>query len=703
MLVMPRWTRARALWVGLGCLVAGITTAAGQAPNPQQPLFRGGVNVVPVEVVVVDGNGQAVHGLTQDSFRIFDRRQPQTVTVFEEVTRETSSATGAAPAPVPAAHADVADNRTASSQRLVVMVIDDLHIDKPREDRTKDLAKQVIDRIGAGGSMAVLFTSRNHSTEVTEDHAALLAAVNSLKAGQAERRPISVPETPGGRGNNGQAFFQNIQAFKTIADAAHMLASDDLRRKTFVMLSEGVNKNMTGMFDYAMTPCEAHPPVATVAGQSPVVPCGASTELHQMMEDMRRSNVTMYIVDPRGAVSEQDLAKENFPAPGQMGARGGGVTTQGRSGPAAAPARLDSPLRQFNPVRVAEDGLNIMAEATGGFAVTNTDDFDAGIQMIADDLNHYYLLGFNPSDPSGGDYRRLDVSVAGHPDWVLRFRRGYLPGGPPAPHDGSDPLISGVTPKTDLPLRLIAVPLPATNGSANARVSVVLEVSAPRTALDAQGLLHDDVTWQVVAVLEKKAQAAGRVANEAKLALKPAGTAPPSGGLVSYQIPASLDLAPGTYQLRASATSTLAGKAGSVYLNVDVPDFSVAPIAVSGLAVGYADGPHVATASSETPEADLGLPFVPSLDRTFAQTDTLRTYAEITRTNLTVPVKATASITAANGRPVVSVAQEIGANQHGRVDATLSLAAVPPGAYTLSVSVTDGHHNASREVGIVVK
>jgi VWFA-related protein len=703
MLLVPRRVRSRALWVGLGCLVAGITTAAGQAPNPQQPVFRGGVNVVPVEVVVVDGNGQAVHGLTQDSFRIFDRRQPQAVTVFEEVTRETSSAGGAAPAPAPAVHADVADNRTASSQRLVVMVIDDLHIDKAREDRTKDLAKQVVDRIGAGGSMAVLFTSRNHSTQVTEDRAMLLAAVSSLKAGQAERRPISVPETPGGRGNNGQAFFQNIQAFKVVADAARMLASDDLRRKTFVMLSEGVNKNMTGMFDYAMTPCEAHPPVATVAGQSPVVPCGASTELHQMMEDMRRSNVTMYIVDPRGAVSEQDLAKENFPAPGQIGAGGGGVTTQGRSGAAAAPRRGDSPLRQFNPVRVAEDGMNIMAEATGGFAVTNTDDFDAGLQMIADDLNHYYLLGFNPSDPSGAEYRRLDVSVAGHPDWVLRFRRGYLPGGPPAPPDGSDPLISGVTPKTDLPLRLIAVPLPATNGSANARVSVVLEVSAPRTALDAQGLLHDDVTYQVVAVLEKKAQATARVGNEAKLTLKPAGTLPPSG-LVSYQIPASLDLAPGTYQLRASASSTLAGKAGSVYLTVDVPDFSVAPIAVSGLAVGYADGPHVATASSETPEADLGLPFVPSLDRTFAQTDSLRAYAEITRTNLTIPVKATASITAANGRPVVSAAvQEIGANQHGRVDATLSLAAVPPGAYTLSVTVTDGHHNASREVGIVVK
>jgi VWFA-related protein len=700
MRLMRRSVRARALWIGLGCAVAGITTAARQAANPQQPVFRAGVDLVHVEVVVVDGTGQAVRGLSQDQFRILDRRKPQEVAVFEEVTREASSKAAGAPAVVP--HTDVADNRDAATQHLVVLVIDDLHLDHAREDRAKDLAKQVIDRIGADASMAILFTSRNHSTEVTEDRATLLAAVDSLKARQAVRRPLNVPETAGGRANSGQEFFQNIQAFKTIDDAAHMLASDDLRRKTFVMLSEGVNKQMTGMFDYAMTPCEAHGPVQTVAGQLPVVPCGASITLHHMMEDMRRSNVTMYIVDPRGAVSEQDLPKENFPAPGALTARGG-VTVQGRSGGTTGGGAVDSPLRLTNPVRVAQDGLNIMAEASGGFAVTDSDDFDAGIQMIADDLNHYYLLGFRPADPSGTEYRRLDVSVAGHPDWVLRFRRGYLPGGPPTPPDGTDPLLSGVTPKTDLPMRLVAVPLPSANGAATARVAVVLEVFAPKTApVDAQGLLHDDVTYQIVAVVEKKAEVAARVGHDAKLTLKPAGTGRGSG-LQSYQIPASLDLAPGTYQLRASATSTLAGKAGSVYLTVDVPDFSTAPLAVSGLAVGYADGPHVATASSETPQSDLGLPFVPSLDRTFARTDAVRTYAEVTRTSGTSPMKATAMIADASGRPVVSSVQQIAANQPGHIDATLSLAALPPGVCVVSFSVSDGHHNASREVGIVVK
>jgi VWFA-related protein len=672
-------TRLRTFATAIGCLAVGFATAIGQGTNPQQPVFRAGVDLVPVEVVVVDGTGQAVHGLPQTAFRVMDRRKPQTVSVFEEVTRDPAALAAAAPS---TAHADVADNRTAASQRLVILVIDDLHIDRPREDRTKELAKQVIDRIGAGASMAVLFTTGSHSTEVTEDHAALIDAVNNMKARQAERRPQSSPETAGGQRNSGQAFFQGIQEFKSLSDAARMLAGDDIRRKTFVMISEGINKSMTGMFDNAMTPCEAHGPVATRAGASPVIPCGSSMALHQMMEDIRRSNVTMYILDPRGAVSEQDLAQENFPLPA------------GRTVP-------DLPTRFANPVRLAQDGINIMAEASGGFAVTNSDDFNDGIQLIADDLNHYYLLGFYPSDPSGTEYRRLDVSIAGHPDWVLRFRKGYVPGGPLPIAANADPLVSAITPKTDLPLRLVAVPLPSTGAANESRVALILELSGPKgQLLDSEGRIHDDVSFQVLAINMKEKKAVARVGNSAKLVLKPVGDV---GATVAYQIPASLKLAPGAYQLRASATSGQVGKAGSVYLTLDVPDFSSAPIAVSGLAIGYADGPHVALAGTDTTATDLGLPFLPALDRTFPATASLRVYSEIARSSLNAPIKATASILKAGGQVAVSSSTQIAANEHGRLDTTLSLQGLAPGPYTLSVSATDGKKSASREVAIVIK
>ena len=92
--------------------------------------------------------------------------------------------------------------------------------------------------------------------------------------------------------------------------------------------------------------------------------------------------------------------------------------------------------------------------------MTNTDDFTSGLKRIVDDLDHYYLLGFYPIDTKGKGYRSLDVTVAGHPDWKLRFRRGYMPGGPPAAPKSADPLVAlstGILPKSDLPLRLSAI------------------------------------------------------------------------------------------------------------------------------------------------------------------------------------------------------------------------------------------------------
>jgi hypothetical protein len=375
------------------------------------------------------------------------------------------------------------------------------------------------------------------------------------------------------------------------------------------------------------------------------------------------------------------------------------VTTQGRSGAVRRPAESHDAWN--NPVRRAQSGAKSMAEASGGFAVTNSDDFGAGIQMVSDDLNHYYLLGFHPTDPNGSEYRPVQVAIAGHPDWVLRFRRGYVPGGPPAPRAGADPLISGVTEKTDLPLRLTAVPLPSATPAAGTRVSLVLEVAGPPSALvNASGQLHDDCTFQVVAVNMAKKQATARIGNSAKLVLKPVGATP---GSVAYAIPGTIALAPGDYQLRASASSGATSKAGSVYLMLNVPDFSTAPLALSGVAIGYTDGPHVAVASTETPDHDLGLPFVPTLDRTFTKADSLRIYADIKRADMNAAVKATASITDAKGQPVVSTAQQIAAGQHGQVDATLSLASLSPGVYSVSILANDGKHSVTREVGILVK
>ena len=211
-----------------------------------------------------------------------------------------------------------------------------------------------------------------------------------------------------------QTFSDNMRQYKTLQDAARMLGGGDTRRKAFVLVSEGIGKDLSGIFG-AMRPQGIAPQggLEYASGNLEALTEIPPTSYHDfalidMMEAMRRSNVTSYAIDPRGKVESKDLALECFPAPH------------------AGNDQCSEGLTDWNsPVRQAQHGLEMISDASGGFAVTNTDDFTWGLGRIVDDLDHYYLIGFYPSDTKGKGYRLLDVKVPGHPDWRLRFRRTH--------------------------------------------------------------------------------------------------------------------------------------------------------------------------------------------------------------------------------------------------------------------------------------
>ena len=174
---------------------------------------------------------------------------------------------------------------------------------------------------------------------------------------------------------------------------------------------------------------------------------------------------------------------------------------------------------------------------------------------------------------------------------------------------------------------------------------------------------------------------------------------------VSYQVAGALDVPPGRYQLRVSATSAKLAKGGSVYLNVDVPDFSATPLALSGLAVGYAAGPRVPVAPMPAAQAGPSgslLPFPPSLDREFAASDALRLYFEIASRAPLVAPKATVEVESVAGHSRHAINPELAPGDRD-VDVQVPLTGLAPGAYVLRVTVTDQGRSASREIGFVIK
>jgi hypothetical protein len=149
----------------------------------------------------------------------------------------------------------------------------------------------------------------------------------------------------------------------------------------------------------------------------------------------------------------------------------------------------------------------------------------------------------------------------------------------------------------------------------------------------------------------------------------------------------SVELPPGRYQFRASAISSKLSRSGSVFLDLEVPDFTKDPVMLSGLAVGYADGPHVTQA--KPPGAIQIIPFDPSLDREFRTTDTVRVFFEVASKN--------SGTTKATQTPPVT------GTGVGLVDVKMPLKDVKPGAYRVHATVTDGKNTATREIGIIVR
>jgi hypothetical protein len=117
-----------------------------------------------------------------------------------------------------------------------------------------------------------------------------------------------------------------------------------------------------------------------------------------ILDDANRANLTFYPIDPRGLVA------------------------------------FDSPIGPKPPPTVVQDRAILktrhnsmldMAGATDGIAVMHSNDLDAGLKRIADDLTSYYLLGYYSTNPKlDGRFRRITVRVR-KPGVDVRARRGY--------------------------------------------------------------------------------------------------------------------------------------------------------------------------------------------------------------------------------------------------------------------------------------
>jgi VWFA-related protein len=513
--------------VGLSAfLLCAAGLGAQQKPVPpgkQPPVFRTGIDLVQIDVVVLDADGQPVRGLTKEDFTLFDRSVKQEIATFAARSHERPPADPfAAPLPL-----DVADNQSAKSDRLVIIILDDLHF-RGRTAEAVPLVERTVNELGDSVSLGLVTTSGTFGIEPTEDRARLLAAVkyfldrfdpSRAKIPQVTSGPPAffapppgTPIEPGGEmmffrysGPDLPSEFSPLHAYKTVEDVARMVGANDGRRKAFVWISAGVEG---GGAVYGET-CK-NLGVFASAGDH------ISQRICAMYEKLFRSSVAVYAVSPGGPTD------------------GAGTRT-----------------------------LNDITKETGGFFI-GASDIDAGMTRLITDLDNYYLLGFYPAEPGRAGYRDVDV-VVNRPGFTVRHRAGYHAAGPVPPPKNKNllgTLVAPISPTSELHLRVSAIPFFSSGSSMQLLTTIEVDIGELPEA-GANGLVRDPLQFAVFAVDLQKKKVTKSVGRRVLLEWPEEHRKP---GAERFLVQTVLNVPPGAYQLRASTTSKTPEKSGSVYL-----------------------------------------------------------------------------------------------------------------------------------------
>src|SRR5207245_426186 len=178
-------------------------------------------------------------------------------------------------------------------------------------------------------------------------------------------------------------------------------------------------------------------------------------------------------------------------------------------------------------------------------------------------------------------------------------------------------LINSPLPRAGLPMQMQATAFQGQGGKEKAVLTLEVAGSGFRFA-ERDGAFHDTLELAIVTV-DQSGKTAG-TSQKVQLDLKPR-----SRQLVEatgFRVLSALDIPPGRYQIRIAGRALNADTSGSVFYDLDVPEFGKQPLALSGLVLTSSFARLVPTAGA-IPLLKDALPGPPTATRVFYAFDTL--------------------------------------------------------------------------------
>lgn len=637
-------------------IFAWVASAQGQSNDSEraQPVFPSQVNIRRLDVVAVDIAGRPVSDLKSGEVQILEDGVQKDIVSFAAITHPVPE--GRRPRVV-----DITSNARADQGRLVFLVLDDVNALRSRTDFIKATARRLVERLTPEDWVGMLWVGQNRAgaLEFTRDHALILRAVDGFGAQQTQVErwfgpddlvpglskflPQQIEDTlaaPVGAERSLaataslRAMHDAERPLRMVRDISEQLRSLEARRRVVVYIGQGAERLHT---------------------QLDPGPHGATRDLllPKAITAAKEANVTFYAID----VSE----------PTKRDARG---------------------LASKENTHIGE--LASVSGSTGGVVSTFSEPAEAADRVIAD-TSLYYLVGYVTEQARSKERpRHIDVRTT-RPGVRVFAQKTYLLSSPAnSPRSDREEALRSVglvIPRHELGLRVFAVPL-ADLHQKKQPVALFVEATLPELSLVQSGAgFADDIFMTVLAV----APAVGVRASEnvsAHLALQAPTTRSFDG---RYVICARIEVEPGQYQLRVGLHSAAAARAGSVYLDLSVPNFAARDLSLSGLSVGQISNRDSMPVARKLTIANL-MPVVPTLGRDFKAADQAWVFGRVYRGTRArggrVVIRASIARLDGNdavGASVTNVAVDLGTRQEGEYRVDLPLSALSIGEYRFRV------------------
>jgi VWFA-related protein len=391
-------------------LIGLVLLQTQQQPPP--PTFKSTTELVEVDAIVLDRSGNFVRNLTPDQITIYENGKPQKIQQFFMVTHDLAQ-TGSS-----VTSGDYAGLSESGAHRVFVMMFDEAHLSNDSLMRVKDGAAGFVrEMFAAGDAGGVFLNGGMYKGRLTIDKGELLGGIRSVQPAFENRQAILAPFRQWPR------IDDEVEAMK-IADGARevveRLGQQACQEDPVACNGEGGLGNVENliqqkgrlyvrqarmMTEHTMQSLErVSNGLAKIPGRKTVVLMTEGFYLEEHRSDLQllaaqaaRSGITIYSIDGRGLIN-------------------------GVSGDPDVTMMERSRVTTFD---TGEDAPNILTEGTGGLMIRNIDDIKRAFGMIVRDTSTYYVIGYQPDNPTmDGKVRKIEVKTD-VPGTKVRARKSY--------------------------------------------------------------------------------------------------------------------------------------------------------------------------------------------------------------------------------------------------------------------------------------